>query len=69
MTTAIVENKTRPLVATDRCDRCGAGAMLVARTHSEKQELFFCNHHANQHKESLVEAGFYMDSETIEDRL
>lgn len=46
---------TRPaLTATDRCDRCGAGARVRALLPSGG-ELLFCQHHANEHQDRLVE--------------
>jgi hypothetical protein len=64
-----IETKTRPLLATDRCDKCGAAAMRVARMHSKPQvELHFCDHHSNQHKDALFDQGFYFDIETIDGR-
>ena len=39
------------LLATDRCDRCGARA--VHRFEFAAGELLFCQHHANEHKDRL----------------
>jgi hypothetical protein len=63
----VVENLTRPLIKADRCDRCGAEAQMVARNEG-LAELLFCDHHANEHKESLLDNGFYLDTETLEAR-
>jgi hypothetical protein len=46
---------TRPEVtAADRCDRCGAAAIMRAVLRSGA-ELLFCGHHARQHKTRLRE--------------
>ena len=68
MTTTVVENETRPLLKTDLCDKCGVVAMKVARNEA-RAELFFCDHHAYQYREALVEKGFYIDVETLEERI
>jgi len=69
MTSMVVENKTRPLVRTDLCDRCRGAATFVARKLNDPfAELHFCDHHSAEHKEALLEQGFYMDIETIESR-
>lgn len=41
-----------PLTATDRCDRCGAGARVRAVLPTGG-ELLFCQHHANEHADRL----------------
>lgn len=49
------ETLTRPeLTATDRCDRCGAGAKVRAVLPSGG-ELLFCGHHARAHADKLRE--------------
>lgn len=68
MTAAAVESRTRPLTNMDRCDRCTGMAKLVARNHNEK-ELFFCDHHSGTLKDSLLENGFYFDTETLDPRV
>ena len=60
-----VESRTRPLHSLDRCDRCQAAALLVARNKTEK-ELFFCEHHGREFKDALISKGFYIDVETLE---
>lgn len=46
---------TRPaLTASDRCDRCGAAAMVRAVLPAGG-ELLFCGHHARQHETKLKE--------------
>ena len=41
-----------PLKATDRCDKCGAAAMVRATLITG--ELYFCGHHARQVATPLV---------------
>ena len=41
-----------PPSAGDRCDRCGAAAMVRAVLPGGG-ELVFCNHHANRYADSL----------------
>lgn len=47
--TTVTDAETRILCAGDRCDRCGAQAMLAAEFDglSGPTELLFCAHHAN----------------------
>ena len=40
-----------PLKATDRCDKCGAAAMVRATLTTG--ELYFCGHHGREVKNSL----------------
>lgn len=49
-------------ITKERCDRCTARAFV--RAHSERFELFFCGHHAQQHFEALTDKGFYIQDET-----
>lgn len=45
----------RPALTTaDRCDRCGAAAMMRAILPSGS-ELLFCGHHARKHENRLRE--------------
>jgi len=64
MTTLI----SRPLVATDRCDRCGAQA-YVRVTLQSGSELFFCAHHARRFESALRDqaAEIYDESERLGD--
>lgn len=50
MTTALASAPA--LTALDRCDRCGAKA--VVRVTFEHGGLLFCGHHARQHAEALA---------------
>lgn len=42
----------QPLKVTDRCDKCGAAAMVRATL--ANGELYFCGHHARQVATPLV---------------
>jgi hypothetical protein len=51
----MTETLTREaLTAADRCDRCGAAAVVRAVLPTGG-ELLFCGHHANKHSERLGE--------------
>ena len=54
------------LLATDRCDRCGAQAYVRVRLASGG-ELLFCGHHAREHENALRQASADIHDET--DRL
>jgi hypothetical protein len=56
----------RSLVATDRCDRCGAQA-YVRVTMASGSQLFFCAHHARTYQARLREVAVNIQDET--DRL
>jgi hypothetical protein len=45
-----------PFAQLERCDRCGAAA-LVKVTLSTGGELHFCGHHARKHATRLLEIG------------
>jgi hypothetical protein len=45
-----------PLARPDRCDRCGAAAMVEV-TLATGGELLFCAHHARKHAARLLEIG------------
>ena len=53
----------RPLVAEDRCDRCGAPAYVRA-TLPSGGELLFCAHHARMHEAKLQEMAATIYDET-----
>ena len=59
---------SRPLVATDRCDRCGVQA-YVRVTLQSGSELFFCAHHARRFDSALREqaARIHDESERLVD--
>lgn len=41
----------RELLPVDRCDKCGAGAMVAVRLISG--ELLFCGHHAKAYRTTI----------------
>lgn len=45
-------------VASDRCDRCRAEAVLAAQ--KGKQELLFCKHHGEKHEDKLFLDGWVL---------
>ncbi len=63
MTTTLTE---RTLVATDRCDRCGAQAHVRVMLPSGG-ELLFCAHHGRMHEAKLreLEAAIQDSSERL----
>lgn len=50
MTTSL--DTHRPLTGLDRCDKCGAQAMMRATL--VNGELYFCGHHGREISQSLV---------------
>ena len=54
--------KYRPLVVADRCDRCGAQAMV--RAHKKSYELLFCRHHGYEHFDALTDQEFMFQDES-----
>jgi len=59
----IATTTERPLVSTDRCDRCGAQAYVRA-TLPSGGELLFCAHHARMHENRLRELAATIYDET-----
>jgi hypothetical protein len=57
---------SRPLTATDLCDRCGAQA-YVRVVLPGSGELLFCAHHSRKHAEALAKIAIEIQDET--DRL
>jgi hypothetical protein len=57
---------TKPLNATDLCDRCGAQA-YVRVVLPGSGELLFCAHHSRKHAEALAKIAVEIHDET--DRL
>lgn len=41
------------LTAQDRCDRCGARALAVAKKFG-LSDLLFCGHHLHEHEDALL---------------
>jgi hypothetical protein len=58
MTTALASPPA--LTALDRCDRCGAQALLRATL--SRGELLFCGHHARAHAEALARVAVSVDA-------
>lgn len=56
----------RPLIAADRCDRCGAQAQVRVLLASGG-ELLFCAHHARTHQDRLreLEAKIHDESDRL----
>ena len=54
---------TKPLNATDLCDRCGAQA-YVRVVLAGSAELLFCAHHSRQHAEALAKIAVEIQDET-----
>jgi hypothetical protein len=54
---------TKPLNATDLCDRCGAQA-YVRVVLAGSAELLFCAHHNRQHAEALAKIAVEIQDET-----
>jgi hypothetical protein len=54
---------TKPLNATDLCDRCGAQA-YVRVVLAGSAELLFCAHHSRQHAAALAKIAVEIQDET-----
>jgi len=54
---------TKPLNATDLCDRCGAQA-YVRVVLPGSGELLFCAHHSRKHAEALAKIAVEIHDET-----
>jgi len=54
---------TRPLNATDLCDRCGAQA-YVRVVLPGSGELLFCAHHSRKHADALAKVAIEIQDET-----
>lgn len=52
----------RGFTAIDRCDRCGAQARHAARKPG-KPELLFCGHHHREHRDSLLNDYWLIESD------
>ncbi len=59
-----MENTVEKLVATDRCDVCGAQAYI--RVELEIGELLFCAHHGNANKEKLQQISINWHDQSAE---
>jgi hypothetical protein len=54
---------TKPLNATDLCDRCGATAYVRVLLPGSG-ELLFCAHHNRQHADALAKVALEIQDET-----
>lgn len=54
--------ETDALHLMDRCDRCGAAALV--RAVKDDMSLLFCGHHANAAIAGLVSGGWKIDDQT-----
>lgn len=52
------DNPVIEFTTADRCIRCGAQALVLARREETGTELEFCAHHIREHKNKLREDGF-----------
>lgn len=60
MTMTMINPEIEPMVAFtahDRCDRCGAQALAVARKEGHT-ELMFCWHHKEEFENPLIDTGW-----------
>lgn len=57
MSTATIQTA---ITTTERCDRCGATAKVLARNLTTKNELYLCGHHGREHGTSLTYQGFVL---------
>jgi hypothetical protein len=54
---------TKPLTASDLCDRCGASAYVRVLLPGSG-ELLFCAHHNRQHADALAKVAIEIQDET-----
>lgn len=54
---AVEDGGVKALTAQDRCDRCGAQALVLVCIPSVGGVLLFCGHHATRHGVALAEQG------------
>jgi hypothetical protein len=54
---------TKPLTASDLCDRCGAPAYVRVLLPGSG-ELLFCGHHNRQHADALAKVAVEIQDET-----
>lgn len=52
------------LTGADRCDRCGAQAIVLAERN--ETELLFCAHHAREHRDKLMEVGYTLVTDGVQ---
>lgn len=62
-------DQDRPVIefsAADRCDRCGAQALVLAQNSETGSEFLFCGHHIKEHKDALREAGYELTADGVQ---
>jgi hypothetical protein len=67
MNTTVEEVEVVSLTAQDRCDRCSAQALSVAR--KDDFELLFCKHHERESGPALLTSGWRIiadESQTLD---
>jgi ribosomal protein S14 len=52
--------------AADRCDRCGAQAMVLAKSEDTGSELQFCAHCVRENKDHLRDDGWFFVADGVE---
>jgi hypothetical protein len=63
-------NKIEPLTAVDRCDACGAQAVLAFSVKGAQEKLLMCGHHTLKNKDGIRKAAEFVwnaDGEVIVD--
>lgn len=63
MTTALISHADSLLHSADRCDRCGAAALLLVVLNGGG-ELLFCGHHGRMHRSALERVAVYVEDRT-----
>lgn len=56
-------NPVIELTAADRCDGCGAQAIVLAKNEDTGSELLFCAHHIRESKTKLRELGYTLTAD------
>jgi hypothetical protein len=59
-------NPVIEFTAADRCDRCGAQAIVLARHEETGVELLFCGHHIIEHNAKLRETGWWFVADGVQ---
>lgn len=57
----VKQKQNRVINISDRCDRCGAQAFVLAK--GIQGELYFCGHHYNKTKEAIDSWAFEVINE------
>jgi hypothetical protein len=62
-------DQERPVIeftAADRCDRCGAQAIVLAKSEDTGGELLFCGHHIFDLYDSLRDSGWFFVADGVQ---